>query len=179
MRSFLASLSNERQTILFVAASLAIFLLITGLFPDLGKTRTPLRGAEVGKRIPVAITLVTADFHDLACAGDQEVAGARCAFDREGRPRTAAPGAPVLAPYMTVDDVLFLIPDLWSEPALARRLETDPPDVGRDKLRRFVARCEMTLLGKAKDFYVRWTPNANWSHRSEAWVGRIADCSIE
>ena len=133
----------------------------------------------MGKSIPVSITLVTADERDLACAGDDEVAGARCAFVKDGSPWSEAATKPVLAPYMTVDNVLFLVPDLWSEPALARRLASDPPSVNRELLRRFTAKCDMKVVGKAKGFYVRWEPAADWGHRDEAWVGTISGCSID
>lgn len=175
----MSSLSSERQTILFVTAALAIFLLITGINPDIGKTRTPTRNLAAGKTIPVSITLVTADARDLACAGDVEVGGARCGFAEDGSPWSGAAEKPVLAPYMTVDNVMFLVPDLWKEPALARRLAADPPDVPRKQLRRFTAKCDMKVLEKAKSFYVRWEPHMDWSHTPEAWVGAVSGCSID
>lgn len=175
--SFLRSLSPERQTLLLAIVGLSIFLLITGLYPDLGKRRTPTSALQAGKTIDVSITLVTADSNDLACAGNDVVEGARCAFVRDGSPASAQ--GPVLAPYMTLDNVLFLIPDLWSEPALAQRLAEDPPNVPRDRLRRFTARCKFTAQQVAKDFYVRWQPNQDWSHRRDAWVGSISGCRID
>jgi len=174
----MSSLSSERQTILFATGALAIFLLITGLYPDLGKTRTPTSRLAAGKTIPVSITLVTADARDLACASDMEVGGARCAFREDGSPWAEAGQKPVLAPYMTVDNVMFLIPDLWSEPALARRLAADPPNVARNQLRRFTAKCQLQAIDKAKDFYVRWEPQMEWSLTREAWVGTISSCSV-
>ena len=175
----LSSLSSERQTILFAAAALAVFLLITGIYPDIGKTRTPTRSLAAGRSIPVSLTLVTADAHDLGCASDDTVAGARCAFDKDGNPWSGAGAEPTLAPYMTVDNVLFLIPDLWKEPALAKRLADDPPNVHRDKQRRFTANCKLTAAEKAKHFYVRWLPTADWAHTPEAWVGKLTDCKID
>jgi hypothetical protein len=175
----LSSLSSERQTIVFAAAALAVFLLITGMYPDIGKTRTPTRSLSAGRSIPVSLTLVTADASDLACASSDEVAGSRCAFDKDGKPWDGAGEKPTLAPYMTVDNVLFLIPDLWKEPALAKRLADDPPNVSRDKQRRFTANCTLTAAEKAKGFYVRWVPTMDWSHNAEAWVGRLSGCTID
>lgn len=175
----LSSVSSERQTILFAAVALAVFLLITGIYPDIGKTRTPTRSLAAGKSIPVSLTLVTGDSRDLACASSDEVAGARCAFDKDGNPWGEAGGKPTLAPYMTVDNVLFLIPDLWKEPALAKRLAEDPPDIPREKQRRFTASCTLTAAERAKGFYVRWVPTMDWSHTPEAWVGRLSACTID
>ena len=175
----LSSLSSERQTIVFAAAALAVFLLVTGLYPDIGRTRTPTRNLAAGKSIPVSLTLVTADANDLACASSDEVAGARCAFDKDGKPWDGAGAKPTLAPYMTVDNVLFLIPDLWNEPALAKKLADDPPNIPRDRQKRFTANCKLTAAEKASSFYVRWMPTADWQHNGEAWVGRLSDCTID
>ena len=175
----LSSVSSERQTILFAAAALAVFLLITGLYPDIGRVRTPTRSLAAGKSIPVSITLVTADSRDLACAWTGEIGGARCAFDKDGKPWSGAGVQPTLAPYMTVDNVLFLIPDLWREPALAKKLAEDPPDVDRERQRRFTANCQFTAVDEAKGFYVRWVPSMDWSHTPAAWVGKLSGCRIE
>lgn len=176
----LPQLSSERSTILVSALALAGFLLVTGIAPDWATPKTP-RGFAKGKSIPVNITLVTADSTDLACAGEVEAAGARCGFDSQGRPWAGATeGKKVLAPYMTLDNVLFLIPDLWEEPAIARQLEKDPPrGARRENLKRFTAKCELKLEEKAENFYVRWLPSAEWSPRPEAWVGSISGCSID
>jgi len=75
---------------------------------------------------------------------------------------------------MTADSQnLFLIPDLWSEPALRARLQADPP---RDSThsKRFEANCKFTPQDQAKDFLVRWAPTGEWSYRESAWVGSIA-----
>jgi len=147
---------------------------------------------EKDQQIDVSITLVTADATALACSWDNQVGTSHCEFDASGKPwpspeassslanagaTTAKPS--LLSPYMTTDNVLFLIPDLWSEPAIARRFEQEPPGkFERDQLRRFYANCKMRLEQKAKNFKVRWQPTATWDDRNEAWVGRISNCSI-
>lgn len=168
----------ERMILLAAAGALAIFLVGAELWPSDGGARG-IRGIGAGKTVPVEITLVTADAEDLACAADFTAGDARCAFDREGRPWTVGGPSGLLAPYMTTDGVLLLVPDLFAEPAIARRLEEEPPDgKARDSLRRFTAACKLRALEEVKDFYVRWTPNSGWGHRSEAWVGRVSDCEI-
>lgn len=166
----------ERMVLLAAAGALAIFLVGAELLP----TRTGgIRGIGAGKTVDVDITLVTADANDLACAADFELGGARCAFDREGNPWKEEPSGGLLAPYMTTNRTLLLIADLFHEPAIARRLEEEPPDAKpRDALTRFTASCKLHAESKAKDFYVRWTPSASWGHRKEAWVGRVSDCTI-
>ncbi len=168
----------ERMILLAAAGALTIFLVGAELWPDRG-LRSGIRGIGEGKTVPVEITLVTADVNDLACAADFTAAGARCAFDREGQPwKEAGPGG-LLAPYMTTNNHLLLVPDLFSEPAIARRLEEEPPaGKSRDSLRRFTAACKLHAEKKVKDFYVRWMPTSGWGHRNEAWVGRISDCEI-
>lgn len=172
------ALSTERIVLLAIGASLAIFLIVAELMPA-GAPKAP-RGLKPGKVIPVDITLVTGDSRDLACSASFDVQGMRCAFDEEGRPWSEeALAKGVLAPYMTVGNVLYLIPDLWSEPALAARLAEEPPEtVPRSEQKRFVASCQLTLHERVRDFHVRWVPTANWGHRANAWVGSVSNCSI-
>lgn len=168
----------ERMVLLAAAGALAIFLIGAELWPN--RSTGGIRGIGEGKTVPVDITLVTADVNDLACAADFTVDGARCAFDRDGQPWKDGPKGGLLAPYMTVNNVLLLVPDLFSEPAIAQRLAEEPPEgKPRNSLRRFTASCQLHAIRKVKDFYVRWTPTANWGHRTDAWVGRISDCTIK
>lgn len=173
------TLNSERLVILAAAVALGIFLVFTELMPS-AERRAPTNFAA-GKTVPVRITLVTADAADLACASDDAVGAARCAFTKDGRPTDAArSGVGVLAPYMTVDNALLLIPDLWSEPALARRLSEDAPEgKPRDSLKRFSAACQLTVDRKVEGFFVRWLPSSDWSPRGEAWSGRVSDCKVE
>jgi len=173
------TLTKERLVILAAAIALGIFLVFTELVPS-AKRRAPTSFAP-GRTVPVRITLVTADYHDLACAADAVVGGARCAFAKDGKPSPAATaGKDLLAPYMTVDNTLLLIPDLWSEPALAQRLaEESPEGKPRSSLKRFTAACQLAVDEKVKGFFVRWSPTSDWSPRDEAWSGRISGCRIE
>lgn len=186
MRRFLDELTREQKWIVWTLATLVLFLVFTALVPDLGLRKTPRRLAK-GATIDVAITLVTADARDLACASDETVAGARCLYDEAGNLRSGLPtgdaagqSAEVLAPYMTTDNVLFLVPGLFAEPAVAQRYREDPPTVERERLKRFTARCRMKLEGRANDVAVRWSPDAAFGPQpSGAWVGRVSECRIE
>lgn len=169
------SIPGPIQSVLWTAAALAIYLVVTGLFPRGEERITPTR-LEAGQVIDASITLITADVRDLSCASDGEVAGNRCGFDSTGAP--VQPSGGLLAPYMTTDNVLFLVPDLWKEPALARRLEEDPPRE-RERSKRFTARCKMQLVQPLKTFWLRWEPQADWQYRDEAWVGTISGCRLE
>lgn len=173
----LPALSSERMSIVLITCALAIFLLATGLTSGRSSAKT-VRLAQ-GKTIPVRLTLITADSKDLACAGDMEIGGARCAFRSDGGIWPGRQPQTKLAPYMTVDNALVLIPDLWNEPALAARLQSEPPTGARDGLKRFTASCQLTGEAKAEDFFVRWSQRGAWAHRSMAWVGRISGCTIE
>lgn len=186
MKRFLDELSREQRWIFWTLAALVLFLIVTSIFPDIGLRKTS-RSLEVGKTIDVAITLVTSDVFDLACASNDEMAGAKCLYDANGSARPAladgdAPGRSerVLAPYMTTDDVLFLIPGMFAQPAVAKRHAEEPPTVGREALRRFTAACQLTLQGQIKDVAVRWSRQAAFGPRpGGAWVGRVSSCKIE
>lgn len=171
-------LNSERMVLLLAAAALAIFLIGAELWPGPTVAPSSIRGIGAGKTVPVEITLVTADARDLACAGDAAVNGARCAFDRDGKPWRGERSG-LLAPYMTTNQVLLLVPDLFSEPAIAGRLAEEPFEgTSRADLRRFVASCSLLAQQKVKDFYVRWTPTGQWQHRADAWVGTLSGCTV-
>lgn len=186
MRRFLDELTREQKWIVWTLATLVLFLIFTAIFPDIGVRKTPRRLA-VGRTVDVGITLVTADARDLACASNETVGGARCLYDESGALREGLPvgdeagrSTEVLAPYMTTDNVLFLVPGLFAEPAIAKRFAEEPPTVGRDRLKRFTAQCRMKIEGRAKDLAVRWEPTAAFGPQADgAWVGRISNCSID
>lgn len=186
MRRFLDELTREQRAIAWTLATLVLFLIFTAIFPDIGLRKTPRRLAA-GKTIDVGITLVTSDVRDLSCASDETVGGARCLYDSRGNLRSGLPTGDaagqsdqVLAPYMTTDNVLFLVPGLFAEPAVAKRLAEEPPTVVRGSLKRFTARCQLKLEGQVRDLAVRWTPTAAFAPRTEAaWVGRVSNCKIQ
>lgn len=185
MRRFLDELTREQRWIVWTLGTLVLFLIFTAIFPDIGVRKTSRRLA-VGRTIDASITLVASDAKDLACASNDEVAGAKCLYDAGGNARAAlatgdAPGRSerILAPYMTTDNVLFLVPGLFAEPAVAKRYEEEPTTMNRDSSRRFTARCRLKLEGRVNDVAVRWTQQAAFGPRPEgAWVGRVSACSI-
>jgi hypothetical protein len=164
-----------------------------------GPRKQASSGYQIGQEIDVSITLVTTDAKQLACAGSDAVAGHHCEFESRTAKWSKVPegGRPspqeILAPYKTTDDVMFLIPGLFSDPALQKRLSIDPPTVGAEHAR-FVANCKLHLEGKMEKFDVRWqTPGqpgareaqANdekwtrmWQPASDVWVGSVAACTL-
>lgn len=176
-------LRSEHWAIVVTTVLVTLFLVLD---VDIGEQqKTPVEKLQVGKSINVVITLVTADVRDLACASNQEGAGARCLFDSYGRRREDVPAGPagasptVLAPYMTTDNHLFLIPGLFAEPAIARRLAAEPPGDDREKLDRFNATCKFEPTGRVDELAVRWEPTAEFGPRQEgAWVGTLSGCSL-
>jgi len=174
-----SKLSNERTVVVGAAIALAVFLIFTELVPNAG--RKGPAGFAPGRTVPVRITLVTADAFDLGCASDAQVGEARCAFTKEGAPAVSAnQDRGVMAPYMTANHTLLLIPDLWLEPAIAQRLSDEPPQgKPRDQLKRFIASCDLRIERKVNDLFVRWQPTAAWSPRDGAWAGTVSGCKIE
>ena len=189
-------MTNTRT--LQMSRELWIFLGVTALMSavylykttPLGPVPTEARTTPVvhaaGETIEVAITLVTADAFGLACSSDQAFDGAHCGFDRAGDPWKPKAGetpkpADVIAPYMSVDNVLFLIPGLWEQPVLKKRLEDEPPariPAEERENHRFTASCKLKVDSKIDNFQVRWQPGAAWGPRDTAWIGRVSDCKI-
>ncbi|MDW8251754.1 MAG: hypothetical protein RMJ98_20860 [Myxococcales bacterium] len=142
---------------------------------------------NAGQVIDAAITLISADAHRLACASDTKVGDAHCAFGADLKPWQSKEGDPPtrpeneIAPYMTVDNVLFLIPGLFTQPVLKKRLEDEPPGkYTRDELesRRFTVTCKLKLEQKFEKFKVRWDVGQPWGDRSDAWFGTVSDCKM-
>lgn len=137
--------------------------------------------------IDAAITLISADAGRLACASDIEAGEAHCAFGGDTKPWAAKEGKSagkpedVVAPYMTVDNVLFLIPGLFTQPVLKKRLDDEPPGkFTKEELenRRFTVTCKLKLEQKFENFKVRWDVGQSWGDRKDAWFGRVSDCKM-
>jgi hypothetical protein len=147
----------------------------------------PPEKLKLGDVIDAGLTLVTADAFGLSCAADAKTAGnAHCAFNGQSTPWKAeneAQGKPenVIAPYMTVDNVLFLIPGLFTQPVLKKRLEDEPPaKFTKEQMeeRRFTVTCKLKVEQKFEKFKVRWGNSQPWGDRDEAWVGSVSDCKM-
>lgn len=176
-------LTQEQWAIGLAGLGLAIFLVWTTLDPGLLVKKTKGTGLRVGSVLDVSITLVTTDVAELACASDAEVAGAKCQFDAYGALRTPderpAARAELFAPYMTTDNVLFLVRGMFAEPAVAKRLVDEPPgSLPKGEQVRFVAACKLTLEGRVTELGVRWEKGAAFGPREPAWAGRVSECSV-
>ncbi len=137
---------------------------------------------QVGQDIEVSITLVTTDSKTLSCASQEVVANRHCEFDGKKQrwtyPPDQRPGPQeVLAPYKTTDDQLFLIPGLFTEPTLKRRLEVDPPTTNGEHAR-FVANCKLHIEGKVSRMFTRWHTNGDWGEANNGWVGTVSGCTL-
>jgi hypothetical protein len=144
------------------------------------ETAQPRALAE-GQDVDVAITLVSTDAKALACASTEEVKGRHCEFssrsDKWTKPSTTdrPAAADTLAPYKTTDDILLLVPALFSQPALVERLAIDPPTFGQEHIR-FVANCKMHVESKVKEVDVRWATQGQWFPQREVPIGVVTGC---
>jgi len=141
------------------------------------------RGRPFGEadRVPVKITLITADRGDLDCALDQEIAGFRCGHVGNTTAASPAPAKEqLLAPYMTPDRRLLLVPGLFEQPALSERYDRERP-TGRPKhrLKRFIASCEVKLLEKVPALKVRFGKRNAWGDAKDAWVAQPLSCTVD
>ena len=138
------------------------------------------RSFTEGQDVDVAITLVTSDARSLSCSRAEEINGRHCEFashtERWNKPSSSGKDSPkdILAPYKTTDDILLLIPGLFSEQALRERLAIDPPNAAEHI--RFVANCKLHVEGKVKEIDVRWATNGQWQTQNDAWYGPVSGC---
>lgn len=133
-----------------------------------------------GERVSLAITLITSDRHDLACALEQDVMGLSCAFREPERPAVPpAAASELLAPYMTPDRRMLLVPGLFEQPALSARYDREKPTGrARQRLKRFVATCQMELVSKVPQAKVRFGKRGNWDQVSDVWVAKPSGCTV-
>jgi hypothetical protein len=142
---------------------------------------TPQRALAEGQDVDVAITLVSTDAKALSCASSEEIKGRHCEWatksERWNKPSsTGRPAATdTLAPYKTTDDILLLVPGLFSEPALVERLAIDPPTFGQEHIR-FVANCKLHVEAKLKEVDVRWATQGQWYPQREVPMGTVTGC---
>lgn len=135
---------------------------------------------EAGDQIEVALTLITADRGDLACALPRAVGRYRCGFEAPGRafaPDLLLPGQ--LQPFVTEQGVMFLVAELFAERAVGRRYAAESPD-GRPRAayRRFVARCRVRLLGRADGALVRFGRDGRWDRVPGLWAVDPIACRV-
>ncbi len=139
-----------------------------------------LRGhpPAAGSLVEAALTLITADRDDLSCALSADIGRYRCRFHRPGGPPASA-GAGVLQPFVSLDGVMYLVPDLFAQPALAARYWQEPPaGKSRQALRRFTASCRLRLLRQVDAVYVRFGPAAAWGPVPSLWVAEALSCRV-
>lgn len=140
---------------------------------------------SIGQEIDAAITLVSTDSKALACASTEEIDGRHCELEapNPAKPwdkplaKELPPRERVLAPYKTTSDVMFLIPGLFSQPALVERLEIDPPVFGIEHTR-FNAHCKLRIVGKMSKLDVRWAPNGPWYPATNVFVATASGCTL-
>jgi hypothetical protein len=152
------------------------------LYSEVGYRRpaAQARTFNEGQDVDVAITLVTSDARNLACSHPDELKGKHCEYasktERWSKPPEPGRNALLdqLAPYKTTDDILLLIPALFSEQALRERLAIDPPNAPEHI--RFVANCKMHIEGKLNEIIVRWAPNGEWQTQRDAYYGPVKGC---
>jgi len=165
--------SRGRKRLVWAGVAVAI-LIVWAVW---GRAGAPGRGAT----IPAAITLVTTDHDDLACASDKAVGPYQCEFRAPGTPWPNPPSpADRLAGYYTVDHKLYVIPGLFEQPLLAKRYaDEEQRHIPRDQRPRFVATCQLKLVDHLKDFQTRWNKDGGWNHQDDAWVATPSDCRIQ
>ena len=167
-------LSEIRKFVTWSVAGLFVFALYSEYYYK--RAPAPAHVLVEGQDADVGITLISTDARALSCSSPEEIFGFHCEYishaDRWAKP--PAVGEP-LVPYKTTDDILLLVPGLFSDPALRQRLAIDPPVFGQEHVR-FVANCKLHVKGKLKEIDVRWGTQNQWQTNKNAWVGTVSDC---
>ena len=136
---------------------------------------------RAGVVVDAPITLLVSDRENLSCALDRLVGPFRCRFRAPGKAWSGSvPTRDLLAPYVTAEHRMYLVPGLFELPALAARYDRESPaNVPPLGLRRFVARCKLRLVERIELFQARWSENGGWGKQSGAWVAEPIACQVE
>lgn len=178
---------EKHQVLLAIVLGLlgANLVIAFGSFGEKPKKRAAAPSYSIGQNIDVSLTLVSTDAKALACASADEIDGRHCELESSSPVKAWSKPlskelpieARVLAPYKTTEDVMFLIPGLFHEPALIERLKIDPPVFGVEHAR-FTANCKMRIVGKMPKVTVRWAPSGPYYPASQVFVGTVSGCTI-
>jgi hypothetical protein len=126
-----------------------------------------------GDVVEEPITLVPEDNGKLACKRDRPVGRYVCAYGTMDHRRDVGGDAGhVIAPYMTTERALYLIPGLFEQPEVAafvsRRVEGT----------RFTARCKLRLVEVVSDYELRFRDDTPWGKGQPAWVAEPLSCTV-
>jgi hypothetical protein len=141
------------------------------------ETRGTFGPLREGATIEGVFTLVTSDRDDFVCASATTLDGYSCPFIENGTPRDASARG-TLMPAVTVDHHLFLVANLFSDPALAARYDAEPPTPRREPLHRFEAYCTLHVVGQMPA-EVRPAPDRAWGPSEVTWVVAPRGCRVE
>jgi hypothetical protein len=170
--------SGSRRTKLWIAVG---FVVAVGLLLVVKQKNKPESGpplAAVGSTITGDLTLVTADRNELECQAAKGFQSFQCGFTDDKQQRQVLENEK-LRPFMTVDRQLFLIPGLFLEPAISQRYDSEPPNKPRPELKRFVAKCKITVIGTLDGVKLRWSPTGDWEPAKTFSVANASECTIE
>jgi hypothetical protein len=168
--------ANVSRRRVFIGLGVAAVVIVGAA---LAMQRSPQTPASAGDTVAADITLITSDRGDVDCAAAAAVEPYRCGFTEENMP-WKGDEQNKLKPFYTVDRHLYLIPGLFTQPALQERYKSEPPEgKARDTLKRFTAKCNLKIAGKLGGVRVRWLSTGTWSNPEEAEVATVIDCKVE
>ncbi len=145
----------------------------------LAMQRSPQSSVSTGDTVEADITLITSDRADVDCSAATAVEPYHCGFTDENM-AWKGDEQNKLKPFYTVDRHLYLIPGLFTQPALQERYKSEPPEgKARDSLKRFTAKCSLKIAGKLGGVKVRWLATGAWSNPEEVEVATVVECKVE
>jgi hypothetical protein len=156
------------------------WLMLAGALP-LGLLLYWARGSTLaeGQEIYVHFSLSTADKTAAMCATPEPIFERACRYRSPDQSASDGDRASKLQPFGTTRGVIYLVDDLFADPAVAARFASEPPQGKSNKqLKRFEARCSLRLLGRAPPVHIRWGKTTRWATPPRLWVGVPSDCTV-
>jgi hypothetical protein len=176
---------------LLTAAVAAFAMLLVFVLDKSVRTPAPaptdVASWRVGAKSKVRLTVITMDYERLTCTSDKVFGEEHCEYKSETEPFPRQPGEPIddskrhiIQPYRTYpDNQLILVSGVWSHPTIATRVQAEPwAGIPEHKQARFVAECDIEILGQLDEVKLRWKPNQSWGAEKKAWVAKSTGCRI-
>jgi len=131
------------------------------------------RAVGPGHVVEEPITLVPEDHGRLACMRERSVGRYSCEYRARALGRDASlHKADILAPYMTTERALYLVPGLFEQPAVAAYVSRHVEGA------RFTARCKLRLIEMVNDYELRFRGDSPWGKGQPAWVAEPVSCVV-
>lgn len=147
-------------------------LVLAALALSVPLWRMKSRALGPGDVVEEPITLVPEDQRKLACMRNRPVGRYSCAYRTRVQRSDTSNAEHVIAPYMTTERALYLVPGLFEQPEVTAFVSRHVEGT------RFTATCKLRLVEVVRDYELRFRDDTPWGPGQPAWVAEPVSCTV-